>query len=191
MQLSWTIRNNSLLRIFGMYIKHTIHITVFCSFVLADPVGWALSGICPCPWQRGWNQMTFKVPSNLSHSMILWLFIIEYRVCDFKNIHSMYSCIAVVQTRYTPIQLPCWKTSACWCQPSSMAAISPLKYPYIFSDLRGQLCQGVPLCQQLSAEGSLPTHSLPLPHSGAAHGESKAGNWGALKRLAVWIKTCI
>lgn len=25
---------------------------------------------CPCPWQAGWDKMTFQVPSNLSHSMI-------------------------------------------------------------------------------------------------------------------------
>lgn len=24
-----------------------------------------------CPWQQGWNQMTFKAPSNLNHSIIL------------------------------------------------------------------------------------------------------------------------
>ena len=26
----------------------------------------------PCPWQGGWNRMIFKVPSNPTHSMILW-----------------------------------------------------------------------------------------------------------------------
>ena len=30
------------------------------------------SGWHPCPWQQGWNWMIFKVPSNPSHSMILW-----------------------------------------------------------------------------------------------------------------------
>ena len=27
-------------------------------------------GRCPCPWQGGWNQMIFKIPSNRNHSMI-------------------------------------------------------------------------------------------------------------------------
>ena len=26
----------------------------------------------PCSWQRGWNQMVCKVPSNPNHSMIFW-----------------------------------------------------------------------------------------------------------------------
>jgi len=30
-----------------------------------------VSGRCPCSWQRGWNQMIFKVPSKPYHSMIL------------------------------------------------------------------------------------------------------------------------
>jgi len=29
-------------------------------------------GRCPCSWQGGWNQMIFKVPSNLNRSVILW-----------------------------------------------------------------------------------------------------------------------
>jgi len=28
------------------------------------------SGRGPCPWQKGWNKMVFKVPSNPNHSMI-------------------------------------------------------------------------------------------------------------------------
>ena len=28
------------------------------------------SGRCPCPWQEGWNEMMFKVPSNPNCSMI-------------------------------------------------------------------------------------------------------------------------
>jgi len=32
------------------------------------------SGRCPCWWQWGWNQMSFKVPSNPYHSMILWFY---------------------------------------------------------------------------------------------------------------------
>jgi len=38
---------------------------------------------CPCPWQGGWNQMTFKVPSNPNHSMITrWEFCIQSS-CSF------------------------------------------------------------------------------------------------------------
>ena len=29
-----------------------------------------ISGRCPCPWQRGWNWMIFKIPSNTNHSTI-------------------------------------------------------------------------------------------------------------------------
>jgi len=32
---------------------------------------WA-GGRGPCPWQRGWNEMVYKVPSNPNHSVILW-----------------------------------------------------------------------------------------------------------------------
>jgi len=30
-----------------------------------------ISGRCPCPWQRGWNWMIYKILSNPNHSMIL------------------------------------------------------------------------------------------------------------------------
>lgn len=29
---------------------------------------------CPCPWQRGWNLVIFKVISNSNHCMVLWLY---------------------------------------------------------------------------------------------------------------------
>ena len=32
------------------------------------------SGRCPCPWQGGWSEMIFKVPSNPAHSVILWFY---------------------------------------------------------------------------------------------------------------------
>ena len=31
-------------------------------------------GRCPCPWQGGWIQMIFKVPSNPNHLMIRWFY---------------------------------------------------------------------------------------------------------------------
>ena len=35
------------------------------------------------PWQGVWNQMIFKVPSNPSHSVILWLLRISVLSPDF------------------------------------------------------------------------------------------------------------
>lgn len=52
----------------------------------------------PCPWQRGWNQVIFKVPSSPNHSLILrfcekganesWRAVLVW-VC-FSNSRSLY-----------------------------------------------------------------------------------------------------
>ena len=42
---------------------------------------WA-GGRSPCSWQGGWNQMSFKVPSNPNHSVIRWLKVLKYICCN-------------------------------------------------------------------------------------------------------------
>lgn len=53
-------------------------------------VTWSNGG-CPCPRQRGWNSMIFKVASNTNHSVTLWIslkyvLLILYLNITFKNV---------------------------------------------------------------------------------------------------------
>ena len=45
-------------------------------------------GWWPCLWQRGWNLMILGVPSNPSHSMILW-FISECKWLQIQHSHLL------------------------------------------------------------------------------------------------------
>lgn len=84
--------------------------------------------------------------------MILWLYIIEYRVCNVKIDTAGTSVLQWYKQEICQFRYPAEKTSTHWCQPSSTAAMLSLKYPYIFKWSQGTPLARVPLfastCQQ-------------------------------------------
>jgi len=89
-------------------------------------VAWAGGGQ-PCPWQGGWNCMSFKVPSNSTHSMKFPFLIVNFLcsslhllpvlVLFWHEIISFFRCCLLSGQRRDSLLL-CFMLTMCWeCAP--------------------------------------------------------------------------
>ena len=92
------------------------------------------SGRCPCSWQRGWNQMIFKIPSNPNHSMTLWFYdfiwlqwVLNHRqVCSGTRALSTRLGLNLGKASWTSAFLNDWfSPSRRTEQPSSLTLLLP------------------------------------------------------------------
>lgn len=113
------------------------------------------------------------------------------KVHHIKETHQQ-STMAVVEKRDIPIQISRWKTTACWCWLSSIAAISSLKCPLACLMVSGDTPTRVPLCasgcQQAWASPPIPyLYLILMPHIGRMRLDTKEQRQ-APKGLVVWIQ---
>lgn len=66
------IRNTSVFFIVCLCVVYKIYRRKLSQWGWVGLRGASSCGSCPCLWQRGWSKESYKVPSNLSHSMILF-----------------------------------------------------------------------------------------------------------------------